>query len=481
MARAEATAIVKDALERAWQRTATTLAWTRALVSAPVPPRRMKHEEGTFVWNVRPADSHVLGTFYTDGSVVDAELGKLATVSWAFAVLDDQGACVAAASGLTPWWITDINGGEAWAILAAARHAVPGSTFITDSQNCVRAMARGPRWTTSPRCKLARVWRLIFSVFDDDVDTALLTWMPAHTTRGAIGNVVKGDGTNITELDWDGNRRADQLAKSTALANRAPLWYRAERLAMHDVLHRVARHLGWATWAANKCPMPLSRDAQALTTAERKAARGAATRSGTTTRRTIKFARPVELGGHDLRGGEAGWRCTVCRTVARRRDDIASLRCPGLAVQKWADMEEASRLGGGVAVANGRRHHRWMSGDLIWCSLCGAYGELKAVGLAAACPGPPPNTGSGRTTSLSRLRAGRHPKSNLPLHGPPTPEPSLVRHGRLGDVLTRLWGRMGRQHLRQLRSLRPLSSPRRRPPPRPLLRRRGDWTRPMKR
>ncbi len=446
--REQAARVVEKAIANAWDRTRNLLAWTRGLVAMPLAPDMNRTVEGSFQWDVQPADTVVSGTFYTDGSVFDRELGECASVGWSFVVVDDEGVVTAAASGLAPCWVREINGAEAWALRVAAIHALPGATFVTDSRNCLAALSRGVRHATSPRNKLARVWRQVFGCFDDADSAASLVWMPAHRSRSDVGKAVKSDGSFVTERDWLGNARADALAKAAARGARAPLAYRAECKALEDVLRKVAMHLGWSTWAASNCPVPPYTDSETRTPAQKRAAREAAANAADAgvvrqPRARIAHTRPAAIGGHSIRRGGIGWECTVCRTTARSRSDLAPRRCPGLAVQRWAEMEaaECSRATASGAIA--RRHVRWMSGDLVWCSVCGAYGEYKAVNLANACAGPPPRSGAGRTTALHRLRAGRHPKHNGPIDGPPVPEPTTVQHRGHGDVLAAWWGRKG--------------------------------------
>ncbi len=455
--REHAARVVGKAIADAWDRARNVLAWTRGLVAMPLAPGNGRTVDGSFHWDVQPTDTVVSGTFYTDGSVFDSELGESASVGWSFVVIDDEGVITAAASGLAPCWVREINGAEAWALRVAAIHALPGATFVTDSRNCLAALGRGVRHATSPRNKLARVWRQVFGCFDD-ADSACyaasLVWMPAHRSRSDVGKAIKSDGSVVTERDWLGNARADALAKAAARGARAPLAYRAECKALEDVLRKAAMHLGWTTWAANNCPVPPYADSETRTPAQKRAAREAAANAAEAgvarqPRARIAHTRPAAIGGHSIRRGGVGWECTVCRASARLRSDLAPRRCPGLAVQRWAELEAAECGRAAAAGAIARRHVRWMSGDLVWCSVCGAYGEHKAVNLASACAGPPPRSGAGRTTALHRLRAGRHPKHNTPIVGPPVPEPTTVQHRGHGDVLAAWWGRKGGMELGQ--------------------------------
>ena len=62
-------------------------------------------------------------------------------------------------------------------------------------------------------------------------------------------------------------------------------------------------------------------------------------------------------------------------------------------------------------------HRIWYSGDIIWCSVCGCYGEHKARGLTTFCQGKFEGIwkGGGRVQQLKKLKSNVHPKTGLPL------------------------------------------------------------------
>ena len=62
----------------------------------------------------------------------------------------------------------------------------------------------------------------------------------------------------------------------------------------------------------------------------------------------------------------------------------------------------------------GQEHLLMVSGAITWCHRCGAYGEARLRGLLRPCPGPLLGRG-GRSTTLQRLRAGKHPLTLAPL------------------------------------------------------------------
>ena len=59
----------------------------------------------------------------------------------------------------------------------------------------------------------------------------------------------------------------------------------------------------------------------------------------------------------------------------------------------------------------GKPHSLLMSGNIIWCGVCGSFTESRIGRLKSMCRGPPPQQmGSGGVRAqLQRLRAGKHP------------------------------------------------------------------------
>ena len=112
----------------------------------------------------------------------------------------------------------------------------------------------------------------------------------------------------------------------------------------------------------------------------------------------------------------------MCRRSGRAAD-MARSRCPGSAVDRWhAKIGALAEVG----ITSSFGHCRMLTGDVLWCNLCGAYALDKAVGMAQPCPGPPTLQlslrGGGRGQQLNRLRRGCHPKSGVYLDEP-IPEP----------------------------------------------------------
>ncbi len=445
LGKAQAAEVIRSATRRAWDRMANMLAWTRGLTTRPVQSNAHNvGDDGTFEWVTQPRDDQTPVVFYTDGSVLDQSLGSARTVAWAFTAVDSHGVTVAEAHGIAPAWVGCINGAEAWAIKQAAMLALPGARFVTDSLTCLNALRNGPRRALHPKNRLARVWRQIFTIFDTESDSASLRWMPSHCTEQQIGEKKCSDGAPVTRADWLGNARADALAKQAAFRRRAPLDYRAEVAACDDAVETIGMYLGWFTWAANNAPGPPFRDATSLTAAQRAEAtrRRAAGGAERPRRAVVRHTRSPLLGGHALLFRAGWWECAVCWKRSRTRSQLAPEKCSGSVVRRWAALEaNATAATGEAGRGNGRRHVRWMTDDVVWCCVCGSYAEQKARGLAAQCKGPPPASGGGRTTSLARLRRGRHPKTNEALRGLPTPEPGMADLTWHADFPHWHWGR----------------------------------------
>ena len=68
----------------------------------------------------------------------------------------------------------------------------------------------------------------------------------------------------------------------------------------------------------------------------------------------------------------------------------------------------------------GPGHDLLRSGAIVWCRICGAYGELRFKDLKVLCTGP--TTGM-RASQLARLKKGEHPLRN----GERLPRPTKFR------------------------------------------------------
>ena len=152
--------------------------------------------------------------------------------------------------------------------------------------------------------------------------------------------------------------------------------------------------------------------------------------------RTARPVRPAELGGHLVRKRGAQSMCLQCRVTSCNHVAFAAKRCKGSAVQAWAeracrDAETGCEDGGG--------HARRLTDGVLWCDLCGAYAERRAMGLAEPCKKRPRDpTAAWRR---DRLRRRVHPATGCSLTGPTVIEPrSFVSAGEGAPVSSAVSG-----------------------------------------
>ncbi len=405
------------------------LALERALVKPAgivVPP---KCDRDTFHWVVEPPNGVAEGVVYPDGSGQDGRDARVARLGWAFVAVDAAGAITAVARGLPPPWIDDVAGTESRVVLQAAARAAAPLQYRIDCQPCVQAVLNGRKWATAAHRTHARVHGLLHEAVATTQE-ANFVWMFAHTRPDEVGKVLKGNGVPITNIDWMGNDQADAHAKLAVEAHRVPLVVR-KRLADWDrEVMQLARWVGLATHLANHLPEYPYRDSvasRAMAQAAKLRRRGAVANGARRRRKKVVEQRPPALGGHDLQWAGGRWTCCACRRSTRHLGRMAPLQCSGSAVVRWAD-KAATLAEAGVTVGGG--HCRQLSGDVMWCSACGAYASGVAKGLAKPCLGRVRGwNGGGRHQQLLALRNGRHPKTGQWI-GAAVPEAAWI-HGEL--------------------------------------------------
>ena len=93
--------------------------------------------------------------------------------------------------------------------------------------------------------------------------------------------------------------------------------------------------------------------------------------------------------------------------------------CKGSISRKWKGKSASSIIDHSIEPASQHQmqHVRMFSGEVVWCAICGAYGEHKARGLTQFCQGKFEGLwkGGGRVGQLKRLKSCRHPKTGEPL------------------------------------------------------------------
>ena len=384
-----------------------SMEWERALVQQP-RGWAVRREE-TFEWLIEPEGIVSGVNVYVDGSMFDAFEERFTTLGWAFAVVK-EGKVMALARGTPPPHVRTIPAAEGWALaMAVERVEIATAIFFTDCK-AVRALARaGRRRATSARNINARVWCVLYTRTDNMSPN--VEWIPAHLGKERIGVARIGDGTLLTQEQWEMNALVDEHAKVAAGEGRKA---KEEVEAYRRVMRKVAVAAAWigkATYAANNGQEEPRRDAGGV---QRRAWSGGDEGGRKVRKRkrleVARLSRPTQLGGHELRVSEGGWVCTVCWRFTRSRNRMVTERCGGSAAGFWA--RRAVELGG-YGGSDGAGHVRAAYGDLVWCVRCGSYAIKWAIGLAGPCRGAPTNPSQLRV--WTRLKAGRHPRTNAHL------------------------------------------------------------------
>ena len=216
------------------------------------PPRS---QQETFTWILEPSDGCPPqdAAWYTDASLLDADSPGLERYGVAaVAINPENGHLVAAAHGVPPASVSCISEAEIWAIAMITSRVPAWRQITTDCQVAQRLATQGPGSCRSAETRAARAWAAIMRNIDADssYNCDWLTWMPAHTSRSAVGVKRKSDGTCITVVDWMGNAAADALAKAAADTVRTAQKAR-DSAKMHSAaaLHWRAT-LGARTWTS---------------------------------------------------------------------------------------------------------------------------------------------------------------------------------------------------------------------------------------
>ena len=132
--------------------------------------------------------------------------------------------------------------------------------------------------------------------------------------------------------------------------------------------------------------------------------------------------------------------------MSSTRAKLDDKKCHGAAAKRW---EEQAATAAAMAQRDSDGHTRVYSGEVVWCSTCGAYADKKAHGMEGVCKGAPkreeedgkPKYG-GMWGQLRKLMRRIHPKTGE------TMEEHRNRDGSL-------WG----PGLKPYSNLKPLTNP----------------------
>ena len=90
----------------------------------------------------------------------------------------------------------------------------------TDCQSLLTTALAGTTRATSGSKVLARIWRDIADILDEDISVLVrdgkLVWQPGHCSRASVGQAKLSNGARVSPADWRANRLVDRLAKNAA-------------------------------------------------------------------------------------------------------------------------------------------------------------------------------------------------------------------------------------------------------------------------
>ena len=231
------------------------LAVTRGLFPALVLSSRAEEVFDTFIWEKQCLSIPCGCTVFTDGSLLDGSMPKqYQSLGWAFAVLSPEGVFIAAAYGTPPKWVDTIQGAELWAVQMALMHVAFPDRVLTDCDSVRIGVRKCRSWAQSSKRRYSRIWSAIALQLEDDAE--IVEWMPAHTSKSSIGQVITSTGKYVTEDMWYANQIVDFLAKEGASSIRYGVEERSSFTFKEKQLRELAVFLGKLTYIANAFTLP---------------------------------------------------------------------------------------------------------------------------------------------------------------------------------------------------------------------------------
>jgi ribonuclease HI len=333
------------------------------------------------------------GNGFTDGAMRGRAPRTARRAGWAAVLVDDDGLIEAGLYGTCGDRFPTAHRAELRGVVEILRYAIPPLTIWTDCQSVVDGWVCGPTWCCSSARAAADLWRELWWIVDDIGGTAgiFVKKCKGHATDD---DITSGKSSVFLKA---GNDHADYFAGRGVDIEEEQVPSQAQRQAYH-----VARQ--WYLWLARLTVVGLPIDTQPRYVVEEKPAR------------VLVSPKPLVLHPtqpHTFVEGVAKWECAVClRYTAVEAGRLARQRLAHTACNGSASTR-ASAAAGRIDVSGlGRGHNLYASGMLVWCKVCGSYGQQQLKSLRTPCTGPAVKT---RKFLLSRLLRGVHPATQLPL------------------------------------------------------------------
>ncbi len=337
-------------------------------VRRPWAPIELQHREGAL-----PV---TFGRVYGDGSGYMQQHVAHRVATWSTITLQPGGAgeCEVQhrSRGTADGWFPTVPRAELRAFVNFARHAGPGSTFISDCRYVVEGvLASIPKDRTSSAELHADLWREAEWLQADHGAPFSILKIKAHRSRAKAVSEANGE-LNLT--DWIGNDKADEYAKeltrSIVEADDREAKRMKEESTTRQILLRIA--MG-AAWAFERWPI----------------INGDGGRGASSVGQAVEI--PDEERHALRRSVDGGIECSVCRRTARGAAAIKMKQaCAGTILER----------------IHGTHQLRDIQG-VVWCVRCGAYTSRWPRNLLRPCPGRP--LSAAQANVLRRLTEGKPP------------------------------------------------------------------------
>ena len=198
-------------------------------------------------------------SIFIDGSLLYNEAkycGLAARRGFAIAIYDPLDQLVAVASGRPPHWVQGIHGTELWGLLQSLQLGPIDFQLHTDCMAVLLGSKKGIQWANDPRRTFSRIWGLVASALEDDVQS--LVWGPAHLAASQVAGRKLSNGAPMKQRHRIGNAEVDTRAKEVATAEKLPARTLKWIESTGDELTQIALWIGKCTAAANRFRDPRS-------------------------------------------------------------------------------------------------------------------------------------------------------------------------------------------------------------------------------
>ena len=342
------------------------------------PPKMVMRTCGGRLW---PEDFTFTGHGFTDGAMRNLAPTAARRAGWACVLVNDAGDIVFGLYGPCDCAFPTALRAELRAVIVMLKHALPPLVLHVDCKTVVDGWAKGRAWCVASCRPDADMWMELWDLLDDIGPGISVRKCKGHASDLDVANGI------CTAFEKRSNEHADHYAGAGV------------DIALHQVPneHLVASYKQarrWYSWLAT-----LAQDLPPDTQVVEKQPR-----PPTVARLPVNEARH-ETQPHEIAAEGGLLRCQIC---ALHVSESASASCRRAFLGAPCPGSIASRA---VArQATGRPHRLFLSGPVTWCMECDRYSEKRSNALVKQSCGGKPSGGGGREVSLSRLKAGLHPK-----------------------------------------------------------------------